>query len=115
MYSRDKIILGFGVVVTLLGIAATLSWSVMIGVIAVLVMSLLVLSVLLLQRMQLAKVQQRTLSILQADKETRQSITSVERSGSVATKKIIGLLQAQQISMEILNDKIEDVARKYNS
>lgn len=54
----------------------------------------------------MAKVQERTLKLLQFqqnDKTDTHSSIAVD----LASKKIIGLLQAQQMSIDLLNDRLE--------
>lgn len=114
MNSRDLIFLVMGVLAGLAGIVTTVVWSVEAGIIALLAMSVIFLVLLILQRRQIAKLQQRMLSVLnhqqkaKAVTEKNQPIAP-KRPESIAipTKKIVGLLQAQQVSMEMLNAKLE--------
>lgn len=112
MYSRDKIVLFSGFILVVMGILTTFFWAVEGGIVALLLISLLVLILLVLQRRQLAKLQQRTLRLQQSNNSLTRSIAAPDQIESVSTKKILGLLQAQQISMEVLDDKVEEIAHE---
>jgi len=122
MHSRDKIFLASGVILAVGGAVLTLVWGTEAGVIALLALSFVILVVVLLQRRQLARIQQRTLAILnfqQAVKELPKtsSVKSTSRSQTsakgtqedlaIATRKIVGLLQAQHVALELLHEKME--------
>ncbi len=108
MNLRDRMFLIFGIGAGLLGIVGTITWSLETGVVALIVISLVILVLLVLQRRQLARVQQRTLTMLNAH-QTMKPVVGQEPQESIAipTKKILGLLQAQQVSIDLINDKIE--------
>lgn len=108
MNLRDRMFLIFGIGAGLLGIVGTITWSLETGVVALIVISLVILVLLVLQRRQLARVQQRTLTMLNAQ-QTMKPVVGQEPQESIAipTKKILGLLQAQQVSIDLINDKIE--------
>lgn len=114
MNTRDLVFLVVGAMIGLTGIIGALLGSVKLGTVALMAMSVILLVLLVLQRRQLAKVQQRMLSILNAQQKSAESATAPNLSRAAApqesiaipTKKIVGLLQAQQISMEKLNAKL---------
>lgn len=110
MNSRDKIVLAIGIAVSILGTVATLLWSVAGGVIALLLLCLVILGLLILVRRQLARVQQRTLTLLKQQARLRQAepvLPNGDDYAQVSVKKIIAILEAQQMSMEILNAKVD--------
>lgn len=114
MNSRDLIFLVMGTFVGLAGIGTTLVWSIDAGIIALLAMGVILLVLLILQRRQVAKLQQRMLSVInqqkKANAETEKNqprVANPPESIAIHTKKIVGLLQAQQVSMEMLNAKFE--------
>lgn len=113
MYYRDKFLLIAGLLIVAVGSILTVVWHISAGIVAILFLCLLCMILLVLQRRQLSKVQQRTLAILRTP---AQHVPQVDVSAcndcrqdmTVYTKKIVGMLQAQQTSMEILNDKFEN-------
>lgn len=108
MNMRDSLFWALGAVIGILGIIGTLLWSIEIGVMALLVMSLIILALLVLQRRQLAKLQQRSLTMLNSRKQDPKPLpVKSQESLAIPTKKVVGLLQAQQISMERLNQKVD--------
>jgi len=115
MNTRDLVFLVVGAMIGLTGIVSALVWSVKLGIVALIVLSLILLVLLVLQRRQLGKVQQRMLSILNAQQKSAKSATTPNLSRvavpqeniAIPMKKIVGLLQAQQISMEKLNAKLD--------
>lgn len=110
MNTRDKIILAIGVAVSILGAVMTLLWSVAAGVIALLLLCLVILGLLILVRRQLARVQQRTLTLLKQQSTPRQAepvLAQGDDYAQISFKKIIAILEAQQMSMEILNAKVD--------
>lgn len=123
MNTRDLIFLLSGVLIAGVGIGAILYGSFVIAFVALFLMCILTLAVLLLQRRQLAAVQKRTLEIIRAyNADTRnpvknqpqgKGLTNAHRQ-DFSTKKIIGLLTAQQTSMELLSKKIENVTGSKN-
>jgi|SRR5699024_2817971 len=120
MHSRDIIFLVVGVAIGVVGILGTIIWSTKVGILALLVLGVLVLGLVILQRRQLARIQQRTLSLLNsyrvADTPSKvadvpskisESDPSTRRELAVSTKKIIGMLEAQRVALDILNGKAE--------
>ncbi|GAA2040226.1 hypothetical protein GCM10009720_20910 [Yaniella flava] len=110
MYFRDKFFLASGFVLALLGSFATFFWRIEAGIVALLLVSILVLVFLTLLRRQVSKVQQRTLALLHFRGTVDNLSKDLRRAESVSTKKIIGLLHAQQMSMEELSDRLEAIA-----
>lgn len=109
MSARDKLFGLLGLLIAVAGIISTLFWNVEAGIVALLLLSALIGLLILLQRRQLAKLQQRMLVLLSADKfrnksGAKQSIDTQE------WKKVLGLLNAQQISMEILSEQVRKLA-----
>lgn len=124
MHLRDKVFTLAGLLIGVSGILATIFWSMEAGIVALLTLSLLNLVLVMLQRKQMAKMQQRTLSILRIQ-QSEKSVGEVAPLNAsqmnslqnlpVYTKKIIGLLQAQQISMDVLNQKVEHAMEQNTS
>lgn len=119
MNLRDKIFLTLGFGLTLVGILATVLYGTNAGVIILILFLKLILILQLLQRKQLARLQERTLTTISAinkHKQTAQKLASTDSNGHkndvISNKKLIGLLQAQQVSMEILNDKIGQLTKQ---
>lgn len=107
MYFRDKIFLAASFVLVLLGSLGSFFWRVEAGIVALLLVSILILVFLTLLRRQVSKVQQRTLALLHVRSAVDKLSTDLRDAESISTKKIIGLLHAQQMSMEELSGKIE--------
>jgi len=119
MSTKDKFFLFFGGGVGIVGIVATILWSVEAGVVALITISLVILTLLALQRRQLARVQQRTLSMLNTLQTTKPVTVpkppSDKESIAIPTKKIVGLLQAQQMNLDLLNSKVETYLNRSSS
>jgi len=119
MGTKDKLFLVFGGGVGVVGIVATILWSVEAGVVALITISLVILTLLALQRRQLARVQQRTLSMLNVLQTTKPVTApkppSDQESIAIPTKKIVGLLQAQQMNLDLLNSKVETYLNRSSS
>lgn len=111
MNSRDKILLVSGSVIGLSGIVLALVWRNPAGIIALLMMNLVILLFLFSQRRQLARLQKKTDTLLNSRLMTKESTATGKplQSQEVPLKKVVGLLQAQQISMERLNDKMDGI------
>lgn len=110
MSLRDKMFLAFGTMIGVLGVTATLLWSIEIGVVALLLLGLIILVLVVLQRRQLSRVQQRTLTLLNARRQDAKPVqVKPQESLAIPTKKVVGLLQAQQMSMDLLNEKLDRV------
>ena len=122
MHLRDKIFLASGGVLAVGGAVLTFAWNVEAGIAALLALSLVILVVVLLQRRQLARIQQRTLAILNSqqaliDSLKSASVPSSERSKNsdkgvqedlaLSTRRIVGLLQAQHVALELLHERLE--------
>lgn len=124
MKTRDLVIVSTGAILTFLGIFLTFAWGLAGGISALLLTSLLILILLVLERRQVAKLQERVLTILRST--TTRQVTSAEgKNSGVATdswmsdsfdevtiKKILGLLQAQQMSMEALDRHISTLSAR---
>lgn len=114
MGTRDKAFLLTGLLVGIIGVGFTLFWRVDAGIVALLLLNLLVLVILFLQRRQLAKIQQRTLALLNS-RERPAPVQSAENLDAsklrqdlkIGNKKLIGLLQAQQTNLDLLHSKLE--------
>jgi|SRR5699024_558014 len=113
MHSRDVTFIVVGLAIGAVGIVGTIVWSMKVGVLAFLVLGVLILGLVVLQRRQLARIQQRTLSLLNTTRalgsESKISVLEpgTSREIAVSTKKIIGMLEAQRVGMDILNEKVE--------
>lgn len=120
MNKRDLVFVGTGLLLAFIGVLALLYGSLTLSLTVGFLMMTLLLVLLVLQRRQLASVQERTLRMLRDRKHVFSKLENIERlsgtsrqtdSTDISSKKVIGLLSAQQISMELLNNKLEDVAR----
>ena len=108
MYLREKVYLGLGLLLGTIGIVSSVFWSIKVGIVFLTFLVMLIFVLIVLQRRQLAKVQHRTLRLLQNQgKKPVREEGRAEISVHIATKKIIGLLQAQQISMDLLKDRLD--------
>lgn len=99
------------------GVVALIAGNRMVGSIAVLVLEIFIVALVLLQRRQFALVQQRLLAVLKAVPRVEkrkgkqpapfQSASAViDSSLAISTKKLLGVLQAQQIQLDEMSDKI---------
>lgn len=104
---RDLIFIGAGVVVAGAGIGASLLWSTVAGVIAQLLLTGGLLLLIVLQRRQMAKIQARTLEILRYTKGNRNQPSKTDKRPVVFEKNVLGILQAQQTSIDLLNQKLD--------
>lgn len=109
MNKRDLVFFVTGLVISSIGIISILLSNLMMAVIAILIMSVIVLFVLILQRRQLAAVQKRTLELLKFSNRPPE-VVQVDREAKtdMSTKKVINILQAQQVAMERLAQRFED-------
>lgn len=120
MNKRDLVFVATGLLLAFVGVLALFYGSLTLSLTVGFLMMTLLLVLLVLQRRQLASVQERTLRMLRDRKHVFSKLENIERlsgtsrqtdSTDISSKKVIGLLSAQQISMELLNNKLEDVAR----
>lgn len=111
MNFREFFLFLLGAVTTAVGVLASIFWSLTAGLISLLVMVFLLLVLLLLQRRQLGKIQQRSLALLRFQSCGKDDCASSERDG-LAVRKIADMLQAQQISMELIYDKLGEIERQ---
>src|SRR5690625_3863336 len=124
MQFRDKLVLAVGAILAFGGAIVTYTWQIQVGIVALLALGLLLLVLVMLQRRQLARVQQRTLALLKLHQHSEASSNTVEHPSSrdlalstekiqrdlaVSTTKILGLLQAQHVALELLSEKLEQV------
>src|SRR5699024_1859869 len=121
MHSRDIASLVVGAAIGVVGILGTILGAPEVGIVALLVLGVLILGVLVLQRRQLARIQQRTLSILNSrrpattqDKKIQLDPENTRRDMAISTKKVVGLLQAQQVGLDTLNAKVEQALSQEN-
>lgn len=112
MTSRDLLFISLGTLLAVVGITASFLGSNTLAITALILLSLFVLFLLILQRRHQARLQERILYLVNAEKKrtkaasAKSSRNSLDDSNAVQAKKIIGLLQAQQISMELLRREI---------
>jgi len=112
---RDILIFLLGALTACVGVTAALLNQIKISVIALLVCSLIILVLLVLLRRQMATVQVRLLQILRKErtvgpktsKDMQVGNSEVEVAFQISTKKVIGLLQAQQLQIDKLNARLE--------
>lgn len=121
MHSRDIVSLVVGAAIGVVGTFGTFLGAPEVGIVALLALGVLILGVLVLQRRQLARIQQRTLSILNSrppattqDKQIQLDPDNTRRDMAISTKKIVGLLQAQQAGLDTLNAKVEQALSQEN-
>lgn len=113
MSLRDKALTGLGIALTVLGITLTIFWSVESGLIALLLVGLLICLLFVLQRRQMARVQQRLLKLAELVRDCETAVADANQHQLVLHRKLLGHIQAQQISMELLNNKFDDVFENY--
>lgn len=107
MRSRDFLLLLVGLIIILFGILGSIFWTMFAGLVSLLLMHFLVLFILVLQRRQVGRLQGRVLELVRANKAaSRQNAEAVTEDQT--GKKILGLLQAQQVSLDIINNRFED-------
>lgn len=122
MHLRNRLFLVVGLILGLVGILLTLVWSLELGIVTLLVLNLLLLMLLSLQRRQLARVQQRMLTLMKSDKDKATvpnvenlDATKIRQDLKITNKKVIGLLQAQQRNLDLMNVKMEDMLKDKKS
>lgn len=107
-----------GASTAVIGITASIFWTFSAGIIALLAMGLIIIFVIVLQRKQLAILQQRVLALIRTSQALeKERILPEDGEASplqetMEIRKIFDLLQAQQISIELLNDKLESLQDK---
>lgn len=109
----DIIFAAAGFFVTVAGIIATLLWDPQGGVICVLILGVLLLSLVLLERRQMAKLQERVLGLMKTENDRKRKVPS-QSLEAANWKRILGILQAQQVSMDILSKQIRDLSGAEN-
>src|SRR5690625_4640254 len=111
MKAKDIVIVSAVILLTFGGIAASFLGSVRVSISALLLLGLLILFLLVLQRRHQGRVQERILYLVNSERTRNKStidqnsLKSLSSSNAIFAKKIIGLLQAQQISMERLRNQ----------
>lgn len=117
MTKRDLAIVVCSVAVSCLGVILSLLGYTDFALIAVFLLLLLVILLIMLQRRQLGVLQQRTLKLLrkevkvspyEAPVSSPLSEDQAEVAIHIATKKILGVLQAQQNEIQLLSDELRD-------
>lgn len=109
MNKRDLVFFITGLIITAWGFISVLLGNQMMAIIAILLMFMIVFVVLILQRRQLAAVQKRTLELLKfANRPAEVVQIDRDKQIDISTKKIINILQAQQIAMERLAQRFDD-------
>lgn len=112
MDNKNKLILAFALLVAFAGILGSMFWGSTAGVIALLALGLLIVVLQTLQRRQLAKVQER-LSVLIRQNQSLLEFKSadgnigVDRGTHTTITKIFDMLQAQQVSTELLAARMD--------
>lgn len=116
MNRRDLFLTIGGVFLAIFGVGVLIYGNLTLALISLFLLIILLLILLLLQRRQLAAIQERTLRLLRSQKESSSRLKNMESQlkfsnrkdkSDASTKKILGILSAQQTSMELLNQKIE--------
>lgn len=101
--NRDLSLIVVGVALAAAGVLSTIFWSVEAGIVALFLFGLLLLFLGVLQRKHQSLLQQRVLYLISAEKKRLKSSSELD---PISTKKIIGILQAQQISVEKLHSMV---------
>lgn len=101
--SRDWAFIGGGLVLTVAGVIATFYWNIEAGIVVLFLLGMLLLMLGILQRKHQARLQERVLYLIGAEKKRGREPVELD---SVSMKKIIGLLHAQQISLEKLDSHV---------
>lgn len=110
MKAKDIVIVSAGMLLTIGGVVASFLGSVKLSIAALLLLGLLIVLLLILQRRHQARIQERVLYLVKSersrDKTTidQNTLKSLASSNAIFAKKITGLLHAQQISMERLQE-----------
>lgn len=121
MTKRDKLFLSLGVFVAAVGVVALILELTSVGLAVLFFLCLILLVLLLLQRKQIAAVQKRTLQIIRAlDSFPATGSVEVLDCGSqeieeslrISSKKIVGLLQAQQKHIDQLSNRLDRIYEK---
>ena len=108
MTGREYFIIGFGILLATGGVIGTLLWRVEFGIVMLFLFGLLLFLLQILQRRSQARLQERMLYLVNAERRGRPAVVQPDtRASEVATKKILGLLHAQQISMEKLAGRLD--------
>lgn len=118
MTKRDKLFLSLGVSVAAVGVVALILELTSVGLALLFFLCLVLLVLLLLQRKQIAAVQKRTLQIIRtldsfsatgAVEVLDYGSQEVEESLRISSKKIVGLLQAQQKHIDQLSNRLDRI------
>lgn len=112
MTFRDLLLVSCGTILAAAGIITNLIWNENFSTIPLFLLGLLILLVVVLQRRSHARLHERVLYLISAERERQKDLIEITRKKSsagldqVTAKKIIGLLHAQQMSMERLKTEI---------
>lgn len=107
MINKERLLAGLACLVVVMGVFGSLLWDSRAGIIALLGLGLLIVALLTLQRRQLAKAQERLLELMRQNKSLAED-KPVDYSvcGDIEShaklRKIFDMLQAQQVSIELL-------------
>lgn len=110
MKAKNIVIVSSGMLLTVGGLVAGFLDSVRLSITALLLLGLLIVLLLVLQRRQQARIQERILYLVKSERSQNKAaaeqntIKSLASSNAIFAKKITGLLHAQQISMERLQE-----------
>lgn len=107
MKSRNMFLLSVAASLSLLGVVAMFAWDARFGITAILVLNLLLIVLALLERRKMAQTQQRLLKIIESNASIRRELLRLERVSQTDIQKLAGLVQAQQISLEIATTTLE--------
>jgi len=115
MYTKDRVALLCGFLIAVFGALCTIFWSAVVGLLSLILLNLLVVVFVFFQRRQLLKMQQRLLGLVQSDRQIMLRLQEQNLYEGSSTKKILGLLQAQQVGLDMLNAKIECTSEDDNT
>jgi len=114
--SRGSLVLILNLFLLFGGILGSILWTMTIGLISLLLMIFSVLFLLIVQRRQIGILQKRVLGLIRSNKNTfgKNYNSKHDDGGEMALERIVGLLQAQQIGMDRIYDKVESISRYHH-
>lgn len=124
MNKKDLGVVAVGLTIASIGVVAALLGYVDFAILALLFFNVVLLMMIILQRRQLGTLQKRTLDLLRArvkiesKSQTEQpEITRKQEAlvTQISTKKILGVLHAQQIQLDGLSRSLSTLLDKNNS
>lgn len=124
MNKKDLGVVAVGLIIASIGVVAALLGYVDFAILALLFFNVVLLMMIILQRRQLGTLQKRTLDLLRArvkiesKSQTEQPEITRKQAAlvtQISTKKILGVLHAQQIQLDGLSRSLSTLLDKNNS